>query len=64
MWSELEDLIQSHSDTSPQHGAILQILLNCKPASSGDDGGSYRKRRSTTDSRITDSKPGTPSSEM
>ena len=30
MWSELESLIRAHADTSPQHKAILDCLLECK----------------------------------
>ncbi|KAK3101422.1 hypothetical protein FSP39_003458 [Pinctada imbricata] len=36
MWSELESLIRAHSETSPQHKAVLDCLLECKKPSPED----------------------------
>lgn len=31
MWSEIEELVQAHAETSAEHAQILEILANCKP---------------------------------
>lgn len=67
MWSELEELVRVHADTSPNHQTVLDILHGCRPASASDDAPSIstvRKRRGTTDSRTDASRTSTPSSEM
>ena len=44
LWSELEELIQAHSDTSSDHQQILDMLLNLKP-SYADTATAGRKKR-------------------
>jgi len=53
MWAELEDLVRAHADSSPQHAAVLDLLLDCRPSPS-DDVASFRKRRSTADDSASD----------
>ena len=64
MWTELEELVAAHADTSPNHNLILDILHKCRPTMTSDDiasASNARKRRATTDSKT--SRASTPSSE-
>ncbi|XP_067933440.1 integrator complex subunit 13-like [Watersipora subatra] len=64
MWAELDELVQAHADTSPNHADVLVILNKCRPLPSSEDianTANSRKRRATLDSKT--SRASTPSSE-